>query len=162
LHLKGGFITPRGKRGQGGSAMSNEAGLGALVAQIREASENIAEADTATARRFEKHEAAINELYKAAHRPGGFGPDDFTRKESVVEFCKARRALTTPRIEGNVAADYTPSFDEINEATLATKAQHELFRHGDVTRLSTECRKSLSSFSFGGHSFLLAPEISQR
>jgi HK97 family phage major capsid protein len=141
--------------------MSNEAGLPALVAQIREASENIASGDAATARRFEKHEAAINELYKAAHRPGGFAPDDFTRKDSAIEFCKSRRAATTPRIEGNVAPDYTPSYDEINEATLATKAQHELFRHGDVTRLSTECRKSLSSFSFGGNSFLLAPEMSR-
>jgi|SRR5215472_358522 len=79
-HLTGteGYIAARQAR-TGGSAMSNDAGLGALVAEIRAASENIASGDAATARRFEKLEAGINELYRTAHRPGGFAPDDFTR-----------------------------------------------------------------------------------
>ena len=142
--------------------MSYEAGgLGALVQEIRQASENLAQGDAATAKRFEQVEKSLNELYLAAHRPGGFAPDDFT-KDDVVEFCKARRALTTPRIEGGVSADYMPSSDEMTEARLATKGLRQLFRHGDVGMLSQECRKSLSAFSFGGNSFLLAPRMSDQ
>jgi len=70
--------------------------------------------------------------------------------------------VTMPRVEANVAVDYAPSYDEIAEATLATEGLRQLFRHGDVTRLSTECRKSLSPFSFGGNSFLLALEMSNQ
>jgi hypothetical protein len=44
--------------------MSNEAGLGALVSEIREASNSIAQADAKNARRLDSIEQTVNELTK--------------------------------------------------------------------------------------------------
>jgi hypothetical protein len=52
--------------------MSNYAGLGDLVEQIREASGNIRLADEKNSKRLDGIEASVNELYKRTGRPGGY------------------------------------------------------------------------------------------
>jgi hypothetical protein len=80
-------------------------------------------------------------------------------KDEAVEYCKARRALTTPKIEADVSPDYQPtSTDE-----AVRRAPKNLFRVGDSARLGDPLQtKSLSSFAFGSNSFLLAPTLADR
>src|SRR5262249_27233417 len=73
-----------------------------------------------------------------------------------------RKQLTSPKLEGDVAPDYTPSPSEIADAMVARRALKNLFRHGDVARLDPTEKKSLSAFNFGSNQFLLAPEMSNR
>jgi hypothetical protein len=109
--------------------------------------------------------AAIDELYKIARRPGvggsGSAVDDPERKDAEAH-CRTRRALTIPKVEGNVASGYTPSPSEIDEALTARKAMRALWRHGDPSRLEPTEKKSLSSFAFGSNSFILSPQISNQ
>ena len=50
-------------------------------------------------------------------------------KDEAVEYCKARRALTTPKIEADVSPDYQPT--STDEAVTARRAPKNLFRVGD-------------------------------
>jgi HK97 family phage major capsid protein len=135
-----------------------------LVAEIKTASTAIANGDSAVQKRVDKHEEAINELFKKTSRPGAeWAVDDdatFARK-SAVEMCKVRRALNTPKIDAGISDDYTPTSNEIDDALLARKAIKKVFRTGEA-RLDHLERKSLSAFSFGSNGFLLAPEMSSR
>ena len=146
--------------------MSYEAGgLGGLVQEIRQASENLTQGDAATVKRFEKVEASINELYLKAHRPGAAWEskeDDIAERKSAVELCHNRRALTIPKIDADVSDNYTPTSAEVDQALIHRKAIKALFRHGDATRLEPTFQKSLSAFSFGASGFLLAPEQSNQ
>jgi formate dehydrogenase major subunit len=47
-----------------------------------------------------------------------------------------------------------------NTALSARKAIHNLFRHGDTSRLEPLEKKALTSFSFGSSGFILPPEMS--
>jgi hypothetical protein len=52
--------------------MGYEPGLGGLVEQIKQASENIADGDARMNKRLDGIEKSINELYLKHGRPGGF------------------------------------------------------------------------------------------
>ena len=76
------------------------------------------------------------------------------RKDEAVEYCKARKALTTPKIEADVSPDYQPTSTEVDEAVTARRALKNLFRVGDPARLGNPLQtKSLSSFAFDSNSF---------
>jgi hypothetical protein len=49
--------------------MSYDGGLGALVSEIKQASENIIQADANNARRLESIEGSINDLYRKGRAP---------------------------------------------------------------------------------------------
>jgi hypothetical protein len=94
-------------------------------------------------------------------RPGGFGGNDVAdlERKDAVEFCRIKHELATPKNDG-LSPVYLPSSSEIEDATLATKALHSLFRHGNADRV--EHKKSLSSLTFRSNQFVLAPEMSNR
>src|SRR5262249_55334086 len=136
-----------------------------LVAEIRKASENIAQGDARMNQRLEGIEQSVNELYKTTQRPGAAwetkDESNFERKEAIG-LCRNRRALTVPKIDGGVSDDYTPHASEIDEALVCRKAMKALMRYGDPARLDQTFQKSLSAFSFGGSGYLLPPEISNQ
>jgi HK97 family phage major capsid protein len=134
--------------------------LAELVREAKGIRDAIGTADDARSRRLDAVEKSVNERYLKANRPGlsGAGHDDIERKDAI-EFCRIKHELSQPKNDGLLPV-YTPSSSEIEDATLATKALHSLFRHGNVDRV--EHKKSLSSFSFGSNQFILAPEMSNR
>jgi HK97 family phage major capsid protein len=142
--------------------MSDYSELGALVEEIKAASETIAESDAQNARRLETIEKNINELYLKTQRPGwGGGHDDdvaFERR-SATEMCNIRCTLTVPKDDG-MTTEYVPGGSEVDEAMAARRAFRQMIRHGDTSRLDNFERKSLSAFSFGNNGFLLPPERS--
>jgi hypothetical protein len=100
---------------------------GQILFDVRKASEAI-EGVPERLRSIEASNSAnaksIDELYNIARRPaysGGSTVDDLERKDAEGH-CRVRRALTIPKVEGNVASDYTPSPSEIDEALTALKA----------------------------------------
>jgi HK97 family phage major capsid protein len=130
--------------------------LAELVREAKEIRDAIGTADDARSRRLDAVEKSV--LYLRAHRPGpGGARDDDLERKSAIEYCILE--LATPKNDG-IAPPYVPSSSEIEDATLATKALHSLFRHGNADRV--EHKKSLSSFAFGSNQFILASEMSNR
>jgi hypothetical protein len=102
--------------------MSNQAGLGDLVQQTREASANITLADAKHDKRLDGIEASINELFKKTQRPGAewTASDEVAERKSAVGLCQIHRGLVA---EGDAtAADYTPSSTEIQTAMRARQS----------------------------------------
>jgi hypothetical protein len=100
--------------------VSYDGGLGALVSEIKQASENITQADANNARRLESIEGSINDLYRKVGRPGAEGGRDdvtFERKDAT-EMCKSRHANTVKKVE---EVDYSPSGAEVDEAIAAQR-----------------------------------------
>ena len=133
--------------------------LAAILADVRAASENMEQHDAATQARFAALETSLNDLFIRLGRPGLSGDNDnnFERKQAI-DYCRVRKALTTPKLEGNASLDYEPNHDEVSEALSARPELKNLFRRRDPNLLDPQERKSLSSFSFGSNSFLLDVE----
>jgi hypothetical protein len=103
------------------TAMSDYSGLGALVGEIREASQNIADADARTDRRLDGIEKSINELYLKTSRPAGYSGDcdgEVSERKSAVEMCRTKHALDVPKIE---TTEYVPGSAYIDEAITARR-----------------------------------------
>ena len=67
--------------------MSNEGGLSSLVAEIRQASENISQGDAWMNQRLDGIEQSVNELFRTTHRPGGWATKDeeiSERKDAIA------------------------------------------------------------------------------
>src|SRR5262245_23287311 len=131
-----------------------------LVEEIRRARDGLDRGDARTNSRIDKLETSLNAVLLRTNRPGREPvDDDVAERADARGLCIIKHALTIPKNDGNTA-EYTPSASEIDEALLAKKAIRSLFRHGDPNRLPLEFRKSLTSFSLGANSFILAPEMS--
>lgn len=141
--------------------MSDYAGLGSLVAEIKEASRNIELGDAETNKKLAAFEKSLNELWLRTGRPGReWHSDDDIERKDAIGLCQVKHDLTIPANDGTRKAEYFPSSSEIDEALTARKAIQTLFRHGDPNRLDPTYRKSLSSFQFGTNSYLLPPQMS--
>jgi HK97 family phage major capsid protein len=136
-------------------------GLGDLVAQIREASQNIEAGDARMGQRLDGIEKSINELFLKSRPSGSAGDYDgeVSERKSVVEMCRIKHALDTPKVQ---TTEYVPNSAYVDEAITARRALKALIRHGDMNKLEPTERKSLSAFSFGTNQFLMAPEMSNQ
>src|SRR5262245_8838857 len=131
-----------------------------LVEEIRRARDGLDRGDARTNSRIDKLETSLNAVLLRTNRPGREPvDDDVAERADARGLCIIKHALTIPKNDGNTA-EYSPGPSEIDEALLAKKAITSLFRHGDPNRLPLEFRKSLTSFSLGANSFILAPEMS--
>jgi hypothetical protein len=138
--------------------MSDMSGLGDLVDQIKETTHDIKRADDAFGKRLADVEKSINDLYRKTSRPGGFSADLAATDErrDAVELCRIKHALDVPKIE---TTEYIPGSAQVDAALAARRGLLALIRHGDMNRLDSFERKSLSAFSFGTNQFLLPPQM---
>lgn len=143
--------------------MSNYAGLSDLVAQIKEASGNLAAGDARTDARLKQIEREINQLYLKSGRPGAEwrNCDDLERKDAIG-LCEIRHFDRSPKADAITTKSYEPGSDEIDEAIAATRGFQKILRHGDINRLDNLERKSLSAFAFGTNGFMLSPVRANR
>ena len=161
-------ITPRPATAAKGALLrcSYEAGgLGALVQEIRQASENISAGDARMNQRLDGIERSVNELYLKANHPGATWEtkdDEVAERKDAMGLCYNRRALTIPKIDADVSDNYTPTSAEVDQALIHRKAIKALFRHGDATRLEPTFQKSLSAFSFGARASCSRPSRATR
>jgi hypothetical protein len=111
-------------------------------------------------RRARARKKSVNQLFRKVQRPG-FGVNDIAEieRKDAIEYCQVNHELAAPKNDG-ITPVYVPSSSEIEDATLATKALHSLFRHGNIDRVEHE--KSPTSFSFGSNEFVLPPQMSDR
>jgi hypothetical protein len=74
--------------------MSNMAGLGDLVAQIKEASRSIEQGEARVGNRLNSIEASVNELYKRTGRPGAewTASDETDERRSAIGCARSTRA----------------------------------------------------------------------
>jgi HK97 family phage major capsid protein len=141
--------------------MGVELGLADFLKEAKEIRDSIGTADDAREKRLDGLERSMNDVLRKVSRPGfggGDRVDDLERKDAI-EYCILRHELDVPKTDGQAA--YTPSSAEIENAVLATRGLHTLFRTGNPDR-AVEYRKALSSFAFGSNQFILAPEMSNR
>jgi hypothetical protein len=113
--------------------------LGELLTEIRKASENLDLADNKYTKRFEALEGSVNECYLKLNRPGAAGfSENVDERKDAAALCCIKHELNVPKNDG-VSPVYTPSSSEIDDAMLAKKALHSLFRHGNIDRLDPHC-----------------------
>lgn len=108
-------------------------------------------------------EATVNELVKKMNRPGG---EDKLSEEAEIKAARGLLELKHGLKHPKVDPDFPMSFKDadVDEARLAVKTLRRVMKmanlENDLGRLSDAERKALSSFSFGGNGFILAPEMS--
>jgi hypothetical protein len=141
--------------------MSDFTGLGDLVDQIKQVTDDIKVADSSFGKRLSDAEKCISDLYRKTHRPSGFSADPSATDErkSATEMCCIKHALDVPKIE---TTEYVPSSAQIDAALAAKRGLSALIRHGDMNKLDSMERKSLSAFSFGTNQFLLPPQMASQ
>jgi HK97 family phage major capsid protein len=136
--------------------------LGDLIREIREASANLDQRDANTMKRFETLEKSVNEIFLKANRPGreggGFETDEH---KTARDLCILKHDLDRPKNDGTTP-EYAPSHEEISTALNAHRAMKALLRHGNIDHLDPTEKKSLTSFSFGANSYIMAPQWSDR
>jgi hypothetical protein len=129
-----------------------DTGLADIMKDVRAASENIATAETRTARslaelrkssldlesKYVGLESSVNDLWKRVQRSSaeGSGYDIDERKDAIA--CHVKHGLTIPKNDGH-APPYTPSASEVDEAMMATKAIRSLFRCANAS--NSMCRR---------------------
>jgi len=116
-----------------------------LVEQIKEASALIAQSDARMHERLGGIEGSVNELFRRTGRPGAFGGDlgATDERKSATEMCRIKHALDVPKIE---TTEYVPSSAQVDAALAAKRGLKALIRHGDMNKLDSMERKSLSAF----------------
>jgi len=109
----------------------------------------------------ESLEAALNEVRKRAFRPGQESEfSDEANRKAAVGLLRLKHELKI--VKKDADHPFTPSEEQISEASIAVKALSALMNTPDVTNLSADYRKALSAFNFGSNGFILAPEMSAR
>jgi hypothetical protein len=143
--------------------MGAQSSIDALITEMKSTRAMISERAGVADRRFDQIEASVDELYKRTGRPGGesYSAGRDAERRDAVGLCLTKHMLTVPKDDG-IAPDYEPSSMEIEEALVARKALEKLFRTGELNNLDVNDRKALTSFTFGGNSFILSPQMSDR
>ena len=107
-----------------------------ILEMLKECGDSIAAWDSEGKRRFAALEKSVNDLYLRQGRPGAPADNDSCdERKSAIDYCRVRKQLTTPKIEGDVQADYQPSHTEIDEAMHARRGVKNLFRKRDPANL---------------------------
>lgn len=108
-------------------------------------------------------ETTVNELVKKMNRPQG---DDKLSEDAEIKAARGllelKHGLKHPKVDPDFPLTFKDA--EVDEARLAVKTLRRVLKMSnidtDLARLGDAERKALSSFSFGGNGFILAPEMS--
>jgi HK97 family phage major capsid protein len=131
-----------------------------LLHEVRSASAQLDQRDSATRARLSGLENSVNDLLRRAGRPtGGNGFGETDERKSALELLEQKHFNATTKRDALLPE---PSFSEeqIAEAKLAIRGIKTLMHSTSIDQLPLDQRKALSAFSFGSQGFMLAPEQS--
>lgn len=170
--------------------MNGSGDLSHLMAQIKEASENIKNADNATMHKLEgiEHnmkrsgerlivldgdlkevkaqcaslETSVNDIWKRTGRPGSVltSDDDVSERKAAIEFLQWQHEDRIKKKDHQ--NPFVPAEEQIKSAITYRKALNAAMHAADHNTMPVEYRKSLSAFSFGTNAFVLTPQMTNR
>ena len=136
--------------------MSYEGGLNSVVAEIRQASENITAGDAPMNQRLDGIERSVNELFLKQGRPGASWEskdDEVAERKEAIGLCQNRRALTVPKIDAGWQDGSVYPMNSRTCALLFTMSDagrtSAVFPHCRSGRLAFRLRARRSSFAPG-------------
>jgi HK97 family phage major capsid protein len=109
-------------------------------------------------------ETAVKNLSIKVGRPGGGSDPDSAAgmaRQSARSLLELKHQLRTPKSSPG-EMPYSPNEPEIEEAELALKGLHHLFKATSVDQLPLIEHKALTAFSMGASGFILVPEMSDK
>jgi len=136
--------------------------VGANSATVTDVEQKLARISTdisGAVTKMQSLEETINTLSKKINRPGSEAASDEENRKAAVGLLQLRHEFKVHKKD--IEHPFQPTEEQITEAVQAVKALHAL-ASTDMTALSPDYRKALTSFNMGASGFILAPEMSRR
>ena len=153
--------------------MSSEETVSRLLSEVSSARRAVENGDTSFGRKLAELERRTDNITRTAdqmiaklHRAGGMqvggaGEDFEAERKQALGLLELKQQFRSTKRDP-AAEPLRPTEEQITEAATACKAIKAVMHSTDVTQLTPEQRKSLTSFNMGASGFILPPEMSNQ